>query len=341
MTARDDAITALDAAIAEGAAQATAEQEQADQPVIDGLHQQVTDAAAANAALAAQVATLQAELAALQPSVLYGSGIGGWWESLKEPKASAYARIVAALNPKIVRIFAGSVPPYVDPNLPVSLDTGDTVTDAQILALSARGGDQFLSRIHEPNKTGKLDPSGKPWTPATWGKAQRDTLAQIQRLGVTNVHLVPTLEGQAFISARKPPITAADWFDWDLTGIDYLGGDLYQWGKSDADADTALEVGGEFIDLMKALGKRGHINELGFRRVLGPNTAPAISDAARAKFATDFVALCNANAQYVGAVMLFESDNGNDKMKPWPITHPTNPNYSPLAVAAWRAACTR
>jgi len=36
--------------------------------------------------------------------------------------------------------------------------------------------------------------------------------------------------------------------------------------------------------------------------------------------------------------MLFESDNGASNMVPWPITHPTNPKFSPLAVAAWVSA---
>lgn len=267
--------------------------------------------------------------------VLYGSGIGGWWQTLGEAKVDAYARIVRAFGGRlpVVRLFSSSVPSYVDPSSSVSLDTGDTVTAQQVVQLAARRGDQFLSVAHEPNHTGKT------WTPASWGQRQRDTLALVQANSGGNVHLVPTLEGQAFIAKRNPAVPAAAWFGWDMTGIDYIGADLYQWGKDNASADTALTVLGGAIDLAKQLGKRLVINELGARRV-APPYSPGISDTARAKFLTDVIALCDANAAHVAAVMLFESDNGKDGMTPWPITHPTNTNYSPQAVAVWRTACT-
>lgn len=285
------------------------------------------------------IATLQAELNALQnpPSseskVLFGSGIGGWFQSLSEKKPDAYARITKTLVGDgnylpVIRLFASSVPSYIDPRCKIFLDTGNSASAQQIATLGQRGPGQFLSVIHEPeNKT----------SIASWQTVQKQHASLVKANGGGNVSLVPLLMGQSFIPSRNPKYPAAAWFDFDLTGIDYIGADLYQQGKSDADADTVAEFIQPAIDLARSLGKKLVVGELGFRRVNPPYT-PGISDAKRAQTIKDAIALCNANADIVAAVMLFESDNGASNMVPWPITHPTNPKFSPLAVAAWVSA---
>lgn len=327
-----------------------ADQALADQQTVASLQKQLADETAKDqqdeatiTALQAQVAQLEAELNPQPPppppaksAVLYGSGIGGWWQTLKETRPNAYARITQTLAGKkgylpVIRLFGSDVPSYVDSRTRVFLDTGNAASVQQIAALGQRGPGQLLSVIHEPENKTDI---------ASWQAAQVAHAKLVAANGGGNVALVPLLMGQSFMPSRKPNHPASAWFDFDMTGIDYIGADLYQWGHDDASADTAEAVFGGAVDLAKQLGKKLVVGELGARRP-NPPYRPGISDTARAKFLTDVIALCDANADVVAAVTLFESDNGSSNMVPWPITHPANDAYSPLAVAAWASACNR
>lgn len=339
-SALDAAVAAYEQAVAAGDANLTAAaaalqtqlaaetaKEQADQTTI--------------AALTAQVAALQAQLAALQPKVLYGSGIGGWWKAKLETKQQAYGRILQTFGAlPIIRDFDPYPPTYIDRASRIFLDAGATLplaTVQQLAAWGAHGEDQFVSVLHEPNN------SRNNLSPAEWVPSQQAAASAISASGAANVHLVPTLEGEAFIPSRDPATPAEPYFDvLTAAGVQfgYIGADLYQWGKSDATADSAQTVLDGAITLARQLGKKLIVGELGARRPNPPYT-PGISRAARAQFLSDVIALCDANADVVTAVMLFESDNGNAGMVPWPITHPGDPTYSPEAVAVWAAACSR
>jgi hypothetical protein len=272
--------------------------------------------------------------------VLYGSGVGGWWQSLGEAKSSAYTRITNAFvgtgnHLKIIRLFDSTVPSYVNANTAVFFDPGNTVTAAQVQMLAARAGTQYLSVAHEPNFSKGYA------TGADWGAVQNAAQDVIDANGRGKVFLVPTLEGGTYIPGRNPDLTAEQWFSgWDMSRISFIGGDMYQWGTDDASAQTASTVLQHSIDLARSMGKKIMYGELGTRR-LNPPYSPGISDGARRDFLVDVIALMDANSDVVVATMMFESDNGASNMKPWPITHPTNPSYSPLAAAAYATAASR
>lgn len=336
--------SALDADLA-AYEQAVASNDAALAATVAALQQQLADETAKDdqdratiTALQAQVAQLEAEIAALQSKVLYGSGFGGWFTTLGESKQSAYNRIVKAFAPDkgyldVVRLFSSSLLSYIDPRTKVFWEPSGGINQATIQQLAARGPGQYISEMHEPED--------KNISIADWQALQAERAALVKQHGGGNVSLVPVLMSMSFIPSRNPPYPASAWFaGMDMTNIDYIGADAYQHGTSDVTADTVDVFIQPVLDLARALGKKSVFGELGFRRVTPPNSL-GISDAKRAQTAQAAIALFDANADVVEAVMPFESDSGKPAYVPWPMTHPTNPNYSPLAVSAWASACNR
>lgn len=258
-------------------------------------------------------------------SVAYGASVGGYWSTITpgEAKSDAYARITAGFGRlQSVRLFASSVPSYVDPAAIVCLDAAPT--QATIEALAARQTISYLSTHHEPENDGG--------TPAAWHAEQIAAAAACVQYGKGRVRYVACLMGGTFMPGRPATsaYTLAQWLDFDMTNVWAIGSDSYQWGKMDATADSAATVLQPVLDAATARGKRVAFLELGARCLL--------SDAARAKFLKDARALIDASG-IVDVACYFESDNGS--LGPWCLLPPAGqPPIAPLAVAAWQAACT-
>jgi hypothetical protein len=273
-------------------------------------------------------------------AVLYGSGCAGWWSgkagTAKETRQQGTARIAAAWNVGVWRAWE-TIPSYLTKQASVFLDNGSASSVAAsckaLLAWSSLT--HWLSCWHEPENDGV--------SIADWQKVQLQAAAAVKANGQGRIRYVSLLMGQTGIPSRNPPTSAEQWFGFDLSDVDCIGADLYQNATSDADADTADEVLGPWIDLALKLGKPLVIGEFGTRRV-SPRWSPGITDAARAKYLTDATAIMDSarfpdGSPVVQAVMYYESDSGNADRLPWNLLPPpgqTSP-YSPQAESVWRA----
>lgn len=275
--------------------------------------------------------------------VLYGWNPGGWTRHGQTTR-QAWDQAVAAWGvPAMVRQWPGSfntswlgglIQSWVfDSGCGVYIDVGSDVA-----GVNAGTYDAAFTTICQTAPTDREvwlcfahEPENKGFSIAAWQQAQK-RLAAIKTIHAgPTVRFVPLLMGGTFISPRFGWYPGAQlapvWFDFDLSDCDGIGADIYQrkWGTS---WDTAAAVFQPCIDLAVAKGKRLVVGELGVE--------PSIGDAARAKFLTDAVALCNTSP--VDACLLFESDNppnGPYNLLPQPSTG--EPRH-PLAVAAWAGA---
>ena len=119
------------------------------------------------------------------------------------------------------------------------------------------------------------------------------------------------------------------WFDFDLKDVDAIGADIYQWGKSDATADSAARVVSPVIEAARTKGKGLLMGELGARNTL--------TDGARATFIKEAVNLFDSS-KVTRAVAYFENDNGG--LGPWNLLPKPGSKSAtlPASVAAWKAA---
>lgn len=331
-----------------------AEQKATDQPVIASLRADVTDRDAKISLQQRTIADLQAKLDELTKpvppvtrQVAYGWNVGGWWKTGGQSPSDAYAQAKAAFGtPKVLRVWANRIaadlasllPAYLEPGTGAFVNLGSDVagvnagrydaTLTQMFKSAPTDRDVWVSLGHEPEN------DGGSFTLAQWQAAQARIGAIKAANAPKNIRLVALLMGSTFMTGRYSSSApgnrpAAEWFAFDLKDVDCLGTDIYQWGKTDP-GDTAALVVQPCIDLARKLGKGLVVGELGARNLL--------SDAARAKFLTDAVALFDANSDVVEAVAYFENDNGD--LGPWnllPKPGTTTPSL-PKAVAAWRAA---
>jgi non-ribosomal peptide synthetase component F len=123
---------------------------------------------------------------------------------------------------------------------------------------------------------------------------------------------------------------ADQWLDFDMTNIDWIGGDHYQWPN-----DTAAFNLGYLIDAAKARGKRVLVAETG---ALPLSKA---TDQARADWYAGIAALVDANPGLFVGVLTFESDRGPEN-PPCCLLAYTGAwdSYSPKAATLYRALCT-
>lgn len=337
MTTRDDVLTALDS-------------------YVTGQQTQATNAA--NAACDAKVSVLQAQIANLNQQLadcqaankptpptpttatLHGSACAGWWSgkagTAKETRQQGTARIVAAFPGVGVWRCWETIPTYLDRKQAIFLDTGAAANQKAITTacLNWNGGVHWTSCWHEPEN------DNVPI--ADWQAVQMQAAATNRANGQSRVRYVSLLMGETGIPSRNPPHSAEEWFNFDMRNVDCIGADLYQQGKSDTDCDTAAAVLGPWIALARKKNKPLVIGEFGVRRV-APPWSPGISDAARAKYSSDAIALMDGarfpdGSPVVQACMIYESDSGTSGRLPWNLLPPpgqTSP-YSPQAVNVWK-----
>lgn len=313
-------------------------------PVI--TRRSVVSAALATAVVLPLVGPAQAA-DATSGRVRYGINAGGWWKTAGQTPQGAYDQAVAAFGkPGFMRLWpnrftttwrGGLIPTYVDDaKIPVYINLGSDVAgvnrgayDAafvQILKTAPRDRWIWFSFAHEPENDG--------FTVAAWQQAQMRLAKLKTTYAPTNVRFAPLLMGTTYMSNRYAVSAPGNvpwttWFDFDLTNVDALGADIYQWGKSDATADSAATVVTPVINAATSKGKGLLVGELGARNTL--------SDGARASFLGDAVKLFNASPK-TQAVAYFENDNG--ALGPWnllPKPGSNTPNL-PKSIATWKSA---
>ncbi len=231
----------------------------------------------------------------------------------------------------------GLIPTYIDDaKTAVYINLGSDVAgvnkgahDAafiQILKTAPTDRPIWFSFAHEPE--------GDGFTVAAWQQAQMRLAKLKTQYAPSNVKYAPLLMGTTYMSSRysvSAPgnVPWSTWFNFDMTNVDAMGADIYQWGKSDATADTAASVVSPVINAATSKGKGLLVGELGARNLL--------TDTGRAKFLNDAVSLFNASPKAQG-VAYFENDNGS--LGPWNLLPKpgTNTPNLPKSIAAWKAA---
>ncbi|GAA5016078.1 hypothetical protein GCM10023258_01310 [Terrabacter aeriphilus] len=278
--------------------------------------------------------------------VRYGFNPGGWWRSAGQTPKSAYDQAVAAFGqPGFMRLWpnrftttwrGGLIPTYVDDaKTPVYINLGSDVAgvnrgayDAawiQILRTAPKDRWIWFSFAHEPE--------GDGFTVAAWQQAQMRLAKLKAQYAPTNVRFAPLLMGSTFHASRyrvsaTGNVPWSTWFNFDLSNVDAIGADLYQWGTQDATADTAAAVVNPAIEAARSKGKGLVVGELGARNTL--------TDTGRATFLKDAVKLFDASRN-VRAVAYFESDNGSKG--PWNLLpKPGTPTSLPKSIAVWKSA---
>ncbi|MER7073575.1 hypothetical protein [Terrabacter sp. NPDC000476] len=279
--------------------------------------------------------------------VRYGVNSGGWWKTAGQTAPDAYKAAVGAYGTLgFMRLWpnsftttwrGGLIPSYVyDAKTAVYINLGSDVAgvnrgahDAafiQILKTAPKDRPIWFSFAHEPE--------GDGFTVAAWQQAQKRLAKLKTQYAPSNVKYAPLLMGTTYMSNRYQVSASGNvpwstWFDFDLTNVDALGADIYQWGKSDATADSAATVVTPVINAATSKGKGLLVGELGARNTL--------SDGARASFLGDAVKLFNASPK-TQAVAYFENDNG--ALGPWnllPKPGSNTPNL-PKSIATWKSA---
>ncbi|GAA5021938.1 hypothetical protein GCM10023258_11760 [Terrabacter aeriphilus] len=278
--------------------------------------------------------------------VRYGVNPGGW-RSLGQTAPEAYRAAVSAYGPLgFMRLWpnnftttwrGGLIPTYVyDAKTAVYINLGSDVAgvnkgahDAaftRILQTAPKDRPIWFSFAHEPE--------GDGFTVAAWQQAQMRLAKLKARYAPANVKFAPLLMGSTFHPSRYKVSASGNvpwstWFNFDLTNVDALGADLYQWGKSDATADAAATVVNPAVSAARSKGKDLLVGELGARNNL--------SDGARAKFLRDAVTIFDASPA-VKAAAYFESDNG--AKGPWNLLPKPGSNspHMPQSIATWKSA---
>jgi hypothetical protein len=313
--------------------------EQRDLAIID-LNRQVAD-------LTHQLADCQAGHDP-QTKTLWGANPGGY-ASQGETQAAAWSRITAGFGKiNVVRwwpnaFFQWSDLPAYYGDAAVVANLGSDLAgilsgahDAAMLAICAQATrPTWLTGLHEPEDDGFIL--------ADWQAAQVHLASLKAEAGNPLVKFGPLLMGASYHATRYQgtgpnPIPASQWLDFDRSNCDFIGGDFYQWGKSDADADHAETVIGPARDLALSYGKHLVAGELGARR------RSTVSDAIRKRWITETAAIITANPGLIDAICYYETDRGAVDKVPWcllppPGQDPNDPANSPLAVAAYRALC--
>jgi hypothetical protein len=177
------------------------------------------------------------------------------------------------------------------------------------------------------------EPGNKGCTVADYGRAQERLAAIKADVGNPLVTFGPVLMGGTYNPKRysvADKFPADQWLAFDMTNIDWIGGDHYQWPN-----DTAAFNLGYLIDAAKARGKRVLVAETG---ALPLSKA---TDQARADWYAGIAALVDANPGLFVGVLTFESDRGPEN-PPCCLLAYTGAwdSYSPKAATLYRALCT-
>lgn len=315
--------------------------------MFDSTRSKVLAAFSASVAVALPLAVHAAPAEAVTSHVRYGVNAGGWWKTGGQAAAAAYDDAVAAYGQiGFMRLWpnsfnttwrGGLIPSYVyDAKMPVYVNLGSDVAgvnkgshDAEFITiLQTAPTDRWIwiSFAHEPE--------GDGFTVAAWQQAQMRLAALKTKYAPRNVKFVPLLMGTTYMDSRYRVSAVGNvpwttWFDFDMTNVDAMGADIYQWGKSDATADTAASIVTPVINAALAKGKGLVVGEFGARNTL--------SDTARAAFLKDAVNLFDRST-VTRAVAYFENDNGG--LGPWnllPKPGSQGPAL-PQSIAAWKTA---
>jgi hypothetical protein len=287
--------------------------------------------------------------------VLYGVTGTGWHTPVAgtnfktESVADGWARIQKTYGKLgMYRSWNGTPAPV--PGQPVYYD--GTVSAQLVQQLDALNTLVVISQTHEPEN------DSPPVTAAQVKSWQNAMMAagKIVHDNSDKVLFAPCLMGSSYMvmpgnnrlnrytEAAQGNVPWSTWFDFDLTNIDAFGADCYQHGNPPSRAfDTAAEVIQPVIDAARSKSKKAILGELGARRVDKSGLTPSLPDADRAQFLTDAIALGDANADVMIAMLYFDASNGTPNMTPW--NHVPPPGYtgdwSPKALAVWKAACNR
>lgn len=282
---------------------------------------------------------------------LWGFNVGGYAATKGETASAAYARITQAFGPvQVVRWWPNrffgweELANYPFKDVPaIAANLGSDVNgvlqgiydDDMLNICTEATRPTWLTMAHEPEDDG--------FAVGDWQRAQV-RLAQIKAdAGNDLVRFGPLLMGASYHPTRyvgtgPNPLRASERLDFDRSNIDFVGADLYQWGKGDADADHAEAVIGPVRDLALSYGVGVLIGELGARR------RSTVSDAIRKRWVDETAAIAAANPGLIETVCYYETDRGAADKVPWnllppPGGNPDDPANSPQVVAAYRALC--
>jgi len=307
--------------------------------------------------------TLTVPIQAPASPVKYGASTHGWFAAVpgttfqtEDPDVGAQ-RAIAAYGgaPDLLRYYGTTPPNYFPPTVVPVIEAMPTAT--LVKAMLARfTGDVVFTYEHEPeNDQGTVTDA---WI-AQWGQDQINAANIVHAADPTRrAKYCACLMGSTYmvdpVHPRLNRYTDAatgnqPWDQWITpqvaAAIDLLGADSYQHGKgtSGTPYDTPQEILGPPIAAARLRGKKILFCEFGIRRVDKSGLQYGIPDSQRAQFANDAIALFDANSDIVYGVMYFESSNGNSDMVPWNNVAPPNyvGSWSPLTLAAWKAACSR
>lgn len=311
------------------------------------------DLLAANAELDRKLADCQAHLP--RPTTLFGANVGGYAATKGETGSNAFARILAGFGEiNLVRWWPNAffqwsaVPPYYG-DRPVAPNLGSDIAginagryDADLRRICTEATRVTLLTVgHEPED----DRAGGAFTVPQWQSAQMRCAKIVRESGNDLVKFGPLMMGVTYhptryVSAASGNVPAAEWMNFDMTNIDFLGADLYQWGKSDTDCDKASVQFDPFLALCAAKGTAAFVGELGTRRP-NPPYNPGISQAKRAEYLTEAVAIIDASEVDILGVCYYETDRGAGDKVPWNVLpEPGKPQTSPPATV-WAQASTR
>lgn len=345
MSAYEDAINAVNAMNQQLADADTA---------LDLCQQRAEGLVAANADLQRQLDECRA---GHKPKTLWGANVGGYAATMGEAGAAAFSRILGGFGEiHLVRWWANnffqwaSVPAFYG-DRPLAANLG-----SDILGVLAGRYDDDLRRIcREAQRRTLLTCGHEPeddvfekraFTVPQWQAAQMRLGRIVREVGNDLVSFGPLLMGTSFHptrygSAAPGNVKAADWFGFNLADIDFIGADLYQWGKSDSDADDATVQFNPYLALCTEKGKPAFVGELGTRRPNPPHN-PGISPAKRAAYLEQAITIVDTTTVPVLGVCYYETDRGAADKVPWNLLAPAGKaQHSPEAIAVWRAVSTR
>lgn len=364
MSATSDARAAVDQAIDALQVAAQGDQQGVDQVTIDRLTQELAGDTNLLNSQAQQIADLQQALADCQnvskPQVLYGSEAGGWWYKVPGtslgtlPIPQANQAVVDALGPlSISRSYSGESPRGIDQTRTIMVWQNNNLTPELIQNRNSLPVKTIYCHRHEPENDSEplTTQQVKDWQAQQlkYSKMVKDNSDTAE---FTTIHMGSTFmvdpdhpRLNRYTQAAQGNVPWTDWYDFDLTYIDYIGGDCYQHGKgtSGTPFDSPEEIIMPLLNAAKSLGKLAGIGEFGARRVDKCGLSPNLPDQARADWLTKAIALMDANAAVLRWCLYFNSSNGADNLAPWPVVAPPSflGAYSPLSLAVWKAACQR
>lgn len=323
---------------------------------IDGLRRDLVTQGAALKQAQADLAACQASLP--KAKTLFGANVGGYAATKGEGSQAAFDRILAGFGeigvvrwwPNNVFTWGGNNPPPFYGDRPVAPNLGSDVQGAisgkydSALADLVRNATRrtILTFAHEPEddvfKNGAF-------TINQWQTAQMRMAKVVREAGNDLVSYGPLMMGTTYhptryASAAPGNKPASDWMAFDMKDIDFLGADLYQWGKSDSDADHADVQFNPFLALCTEKGKAAFVGELGARRP-NPPYNPGISPAKRAQYLEEAITIIDTTTVEVYGVCYYETDRGAADKVPWNLLTLSGPQTSPEAVAVWKGVSTR